>query len=48
VDPNIFSFITILNINYNTGDCLNLGEIFERYNIIYYIILRLIKIATRE
>ena len=48
VDPNILFFIILLNIKYNLRYSLNLGENFERYNIIYYIILIFIKMVTRE
>jgi hypothetical protein len=48
VDPNILSFIILLNIKYNLRYHLTLGENFESYNIIYYIILIFIKMVTRE
>jgi len=34
VDPTILSFIILLNIKYSLRYFLNLGENFERYNII--------------
>jgi hypothetical protein len=45
---NIFFFITILNIKCNIRYCLNPGENFERYSIIYYIILIFTKMVIRE
>jgi hypothetical protein len=48
VDPRYLSFMPILNIKCNIRASLNLGEIFERYNIIYYIIQRFIKMDRRE
>jgi hypothetical protein len=49
VDPNIISVIILLNIKCNIKYCLNLSDNFERYNIIYIIlILIFIKIVIRE